>query len=168
MPELHRAAIALGSNLPSVFGGPRENLDEAVRRIAELGRVVAVSSYLTTAPEIYLEQPEFVNAAVLLETELEPRALMRGLLGIEGAMGRVRTGVPPKGPRLIDLDLIFFDDLVLESAELMLPHPGVAERRFVLRPLAEIAGDWLEPVSGKTVAAMLAELDLGGEAGAFM
>lgn len=168
MPEVHKAAIALGSNLPSVFGGPRENLDEAVRRFAEMGRVVAVSSYLATAPEIYLEQPEFVNAALLLETALEPLALMRGLLGIEGAMGRVRTGIPPKGPRLIDLDLIFFDAVVMETAELVLPHPGLAERRFVLGPLAEIAADWVEPVSGRTVAAMLAELDFGGKADVFM
>jgi 2-amino-4-hydroxy-6-hydroxymethyldihydropteridine diphosphokinase len=152
---MHKAAIALGANLPSTFGGPRENLDEAVRRISALGRVLAVSSYLATAPEIFTAQPEFLNAALLLETSLEPLDLMRALLEIESAMGRVRAGVPPKGPRTIDLDLIFFDDAVIESEELTLPHPGVAERKFVLAPLAEIAPDWNHPKTGMTVGKML-------------
>jgi 2-amino-4-hydroxy-6-hydroxymethyldihydropteridine diphosphokinase len=155
MPEIHNAAIALGSNLSSALGGPRENLDAAVARIGELGRVVAVSSYLTTAPEIYIDQPDFLNAALLLETPLGPVKLMRALLAIERAMGRVRTGVPPKGPRVIDLDLIFFDAVVMESDELTLPHSGVAERRFVLAPLAEIAAGWVHPGTGSTVAEML-------------
>ncbi len=156
---MHRAAIALGSNLSSGLGGPREHLDAAVQWIAELGRVVAVSSYLETSAEIYTDQPDFLNAALLLETELGPLELMRGLLGVEGVMGRVRTGIPPKGPRVIDLDLILFDAVVMDSDELKLPHPGAAERRFVLRPLAEIAADWVEPVSGLTVTEMLARLE---------
>jgi 2-amino-4-hydroxy-6-hydroxymethyldihydropteridine diphosphokinase len=156
MPELHQAAIALGSNLPSAWGAPVDNLREAIARIGELGRVTAVSSFLATAPEIFLDQPEFVNAALLLETALDPLALMRALLAIETSMGRIRSGVPAKGPRLIDLDLIFFDALVLDTAELTLPHPGVAERRFVLAPLAEVAPGWVHPVTGATVAEMLA------------
>ncbi len=156
MPELHQAAIALGSNLPSAWGAPADNLREAIARIGALGRVTAVSSFLATAPEMFLDQPEFVNAALLLETALDPLALMRALLAIETAMGRVRAGVPAKGPRLIDLDLIFFDALLLETPELALPHPGVAERRFVLAPLAEIAPELAHPVTGLTVADMLA------------
>jgi 2-amino-4-hydroxy-6-hydroxymethyldihydropteridine diphosphokinase len=156
MPELHQAAIALGSNLPSAWGAPVDNLLEAIARIGELGRVTAVSSFLATAPEIFLDQPEFVNAALLLETALDPLQLMCALLAIETAMGRIRSGVPAKGPRLIDLDLIFFDALVLDTAELTLPHPGVAERRFVLAPLAEVAPGWVHPVTGATVAEMLA------------
>jgi len=145
---MHRAAIALGSNLSSGLGGPRENLVAAVERIGALGRVAAVSSFVATEPEIYTAQPEFLNAALLLETALGALELMRALLGIERAMG----------PRIIDLDLIFFDDVVMESEELTLPHPGVAERRFVLGPLAEIAGDWVHPVSGVRVGEMLREL----------
>ena len=155
---MHRAAIALGSNLPSVFGGPADNLRVAVERIGGLGRVAAVSSFVETEPEMYLEQPRFVNAALLLETGLEPLELMRALLRIEQAMGRVRTGVPPKGPRTIDLDLIFFDDVAMETEVLTLPHPEVAERRFVLAPLAEIAGGWVHPASGLTVGEMLERL----------
>jgi len=158
MPELHTAAIALGSNLPSAFGSPEENLRTAVERIEALGRVVAVSSFRITEPEIYLYQPQFVNGALLVETELGPLELMRALLAIEQAMGRVRTGVPPKGPRTIDLDLIFFDDVAMETEVLTLPHPEVAERRFVLAPLAEIAGGWVHPASGLTVGEMLERL----------
>jgi 2-amino-4-hydroxy-6-hydroxymethyldihydropteridine diphosphokinase len=155
---MHRAAIALGANLSSSFGGPRENLDEAVARIAALGRVVAVSTYLASAAEIYTDQPEFLNAALVLETALWPVDLMRALLEIELAMGRVRTSVAPKGPRVIDLDLIFYDALVVESEELTLPHPGVAERRFVLAPLAEIAAEWVDPRTRLTVGEMLVRL----------
>jgi len=156
--RLHSAALALGSNLPSRLGGPRQNLDAAVERIGKLGRVTALSSYLATAPEINTDQPEFVNAALLLETRLDPLSLMHALLAIEVALGRVRTGVPPKGPRIIDLDLIFFDDVAMNSEELTLPHPGVAQRRFVLAPLAEIAPDWVHPTHGLTVREMLERL----------
>ena len=158
MPELHNTAVALGSNLPSKFGAPADNLREAIARITTLGQVKAVSSFLTTAPEIYAAQPNFVNAALLLETALPPLELMRALLAIELAMGRVRTGVPPKGPRLIDLDLIFYDDLVLDSPGLTLPHPALASRRFVLAPLAEIAPNLIDPVTNLTIAALLSRL----------
>jgi len=161
MPELpqprekHRAAIALGSNLSSSFGQPRDNILAAVDRIRSLGRVAAVSSLIVTDPEIYTDQPQFVNAALVLETELSPIELLHALLEIERQLGRIRTGVPPKGPRVIDLDLIFYDDIVMETDELTLPHPGAATRSFVLKPLAEIAGDWVHPVTGVLVGVMV-------------
>jgi 2-amino-4-hydroxy-6-hydroxymethyldihydropteridine diphosphokinase len=160
-----RAAIALGSNLASALGMREDNLREAVRRVAALGRVAAVSSFYETAPVGYAEQPDFLNAALVLETALEPLELMRGLLAIERAMGRDRSGSPPKGPRIVDLDLLLVDDLVLSGGrgddggvELTLPHPALGERRFVLEPLAEIAPGMRDPATGLTVAELLRAL----------
>ena len=147
--------MALGSNLDSKFGDREANLREAVRRIGTLGEVRAVSSFYDTEPVGQLEQPRFLNGALVMETELEPVALMRGLLGVERAMGRDRVGSVAKGPRVIDLDLLLYGDWVMSSEELMLPHPAMGERRFVLEPLAEIAPEWVHPIVGKTVREML-------------
>ena len=148
-------AVALGSNLKSSFGDREANLREAVRRIGEFGEVKAVSSFYDTEPVGYLEQPRFLNGALLLETELDPVTLLRDLLGVERAMGREREGPVAKGPRVIDLDLLLYGDSVLWSEELTLPHPEMQERRFVLEPLAEIAPEWVHPVLGMTVREML-------------
>ena len=152
------AAIALGSNLSSPWGDREANLREAVARVAKLGRMRAVSSFHDTKPVGCTDQPNFLNGAMLLETELEPVELMRALLAIERTMGRDRASVPAKGPRTIDLDLLMMDDVVLHTHELTLPHPAMAERRFVLEPLAEIAPAMADPVSGRTVVEMLARL----------
>ncbi len=152
------AAIALGSNLRSPLGDRDANLREAARRVGELGAVRAVSSFYDTAPVGYERQPNFLNAALLLETALEPLELMRALLAIERAMGRDRAKAIAKGPRMIDLDLLLVDDLVLTTPDLTLPHPAMAERRFVLEPLAEIAPAMVDPVSGRTIAELLARL----------
>ena len=157
------AAVALGSNLKSNFGDREANLREAVRQIGALGEVRAVSSFYDTEPVGYLEQPRFLNGALLLWTELEPVTLMRGLLGVERAMGRERKGTVAKGPRVIDLDLLLYREeggvgVVKATEELTLPHPEMQNRRFVLEPLAEIAPEWVHPVLGVTVRAMLAGL----------
>ena len=152
------AAIALGSNLESRFGDREANLREAVRRIGALGEVRAVSSFYDTEPVGYFEQPRFLNGALLLETDLDPRTLMRELLAVERAMGRERLGAIAKGPRVIDLDLLLFGDWVLWAEELILPHPRMEEREFVLEPLVEIAPEWVHPVLGVTVRELLERL----------
>jgi 2-amino-4-hydroxy-6-hydroxymethyldihydropteridine diphosphokinase len=167
-----RAAIALGSNLESKFGDREANLREAVRRIGALGEVQAVSSFYDTEPVGYLDQPRFLNGALALDTELGPRELMRELLGVERAMGRDRAAnqradVVVKGPRVIDLDLLSYaergdGDVVMATEELMLPHPEMQARRFVLEPLAEIAPEWVHPVLEVTVREMLARLGRDG------
>ena len=147
------AAIALGSNLSSRFGEPADNLREAARRLGDLGEVTAVSSFYLTAPIGYTDQPDFVNAAALLQTGLGPLELLRALLATERSMGRDRdVSLPAKGPRVIDLDLLLYEDLVLADPELTLPHPAMHQRLFVLDPLEEIASDWMHPVLGLTVA----------------
>ncbi len=172
------AAIALGSNLASPWGDRAATLREAVKRVAALGELRALSSFLDTAPVGYTDQPNFLNAAMLLETNLEPHDLLHALLAIECAMGRDRAAVvadpdqvaaaqsdafrsgnaPIKGPRIIDLDLLLMDDIVLATDDLSLPHPAMAKRRFVLEPLAEIAPTLLDPISRRTVAQLLARL----------
>jgi 2-amino-4-hydroxy-6-hydroxymethyldihydropteridine diphosphokinase len=154
------AAIALGSNLDSQYGDRAANLREAIRRIAVLGHLRAASAFYDTAPVGYTDQPDFLNAALLLQTDLEPLALMRALLAIERDMGRDRASnsALAKGPRIIDLDVLLMDDAVLTTPELTLPHPAMADRRFVLEPLAEIAPAMVHPISGQTIAELLAQL----------
>jgi 2-amino-4-hydroxy-6-hydroxymethyldihydropteridine diphosphokinase len=153
------AYIALGSNL----GDRSEMLSRAVDRLARFGRVVAVSSHYETEPVGYHEQPPFLNAVLGLETSLEPVALLEGLLAIEREMGRDRSGGIRFGPRIVDLDLLLLGDAVVETERLVLPHPALAERRFVLEPLAEIASGVVDPRSGKTVGELLAGLRDDGE-----
>lgn len=152
------AAIAMGSNLPSAMGDREVNLREAVERVRALGRVTAISSFRDTAPVEVVDQPRFLNGALLLETEMGATQLMRALLEVERSMGRVRQGEVAKGPRVIDLDLLLYEDLVATTAELTVPHPAMGERGFVLEPMAEIAPAMVHPVLGKTMAAMLGEL----------
>jgi 2-amino-4-hydroxy-6-hydroxymethyldihydropteridine diphosphokinase len=145
------AAIALGSNL----GDRDANLREALRRLAAVGNVVAASGFHDTEPVGYLDQPRFLNAAALLDTELEPLELLRALLAMELEMGRDRASAPAKGPRVIDLDLLLMGDVVMDTTQLVLPHPAMHERAFVLVPLTEIASEMMHPQLHKTVSEIL-------------
>lgn len=155
MPEL--VYLSLGSNM----GNREENLGQALRRVGELGRIVAVSSFYETEPVEFAHQAWFVNCAVALETDAEPLRVMRELLRIERDMGRER--VQKKGPRVIDLDILIFGDAVVSTPELTIPHPAMPGRRFVLQPLAEIAPELLHPTLHKKIRALLDELPPGQE-----
>jgi 2-amino-4-hydroxy-6-hydroxymethyldihydropteridine diphosphokinase len=149
--------IALGSNLPSPAGPPEQTLKAALAALEEKGVTVRrVSSFRRTAAWPDPAAPPFVNAAALLNTSLQPVALLKLLLAVETAFGRVRSH--PNAPRTLDLDLLAHGGTVLEEGPLILPHPRMAERLFVLEPLAEIVPAWRHPVSGLTPAEMLARL----------
>lgn len=148
------AAIALGSNL----GGREETLHAAVRALGSVGNVVAVSSFIETDPVGYTSQPRFINGAALLQTDLPPEDLLHALLAIEAQHGRDRSHGIAKGPRTLDLDVLLYGDTVLHTSTLVLPHPEMHRRAFVLRPLAEIAPGMLHPVLQRTVARLLEEL----------
>ena len=148
--------MALGSNLDSEFGDRETNLETAVARMAALGRVAAVSPFFDTEPVGSVPQPRFLNGAVLLDTELGPEELLHELLAVELGMGRDRSATTvEKGPRVIDLDLLLYDQEVRVHQDLVLPHPEMHLRRFVLEPLATIAPEWRHPILGHTVEEML-------------
>ena len=155
---METAYIALGANIPSPAGMPRQTLDAALLRLAELGRLTAQSSYYETAPVGFANQPTFLNAAAALETNLTPEDLLGHLLEIEHSFGRDRTHGIPNGPRTLDLDLILYGDRILNTKNLQLPHPRMAERSFVLLPLAEIAPTRIHPQSLKTMKQLLHDL----------
>ncbi len=151
------AYLGLGSNL-----GDREaNLREALERLETAGvRVLRRSSVYETEPQDLRDQPWFLNAAVQVTTDLFPLQLLFSIQNIEREMGRRR--VTPKGPRNIDIDILFYGRSVIHAADLEVPHPRIAQRRFVLEPLAEIAPELRHPVNGKTAREMLAALDPQG------
>lgn len=139
------AYIGLGSNL-----GDRDGLlRAALAALAETHgiRVVAVSTVRETEPVGHVDQPRFLNAVAAVETDLGPRALLAELLRIERSLGRTRAG-PRFGPRTIDLDLLLYDDLIVDEPGLHVPHPRLHERTFVLEPLAELAPDAVVPGRG--------------------
>jgi 2-amino-4-hydroxy-6-hydroxymethyldihydropteridine diphosphokinase len=149
------AYIALGSNL----GDRERTLHAAVDALAARPgiRVLTVSALIETDPVGYLDQPRFLNGVVALETELPARQLLAVLLEVERAFGRRREGVPPQGPRTLDLDLLLYGEAEIDEPGLRVPHPRLHERAFVLAPLAEVAPGLEVPGKGR-VEALLARV----------
>ena len=139
--------LSLGSNL----GNRGANLREAIRRLGDLGEVRRTSRIYETEPQELKRQPWFLNCAVELETAKMPRQLLSAILSIERAMGRRRSATTQKGPRNIDIDVLLFGVSVIHLPELTVPHPALHQRRFVLAPLAEIAGDTIHPVFKRSI-----------------
>ncbi|HEY0673608.1 MAG TPA: 2-amino-4-hydroxy-6-hydroxymethyldihydropteridine diphosphokinase [Longimicrobiales bacterium] len=138
-----RTFIGLGSNV----GDRGANLRRAVMLLRRQMAVVAVSSIYESDPVGYTDQPRFWNMVVQVETDLSPRALLECLIGIEQEMGRERSF--RNAPRNIDLDILLHDDVVMDEPGLNIPHPRIAQRAFVLKPLLELAPDLVDPASGQ-------------------
>jgi 2-amino-4-hydroxy-6-hydroxymethyldihydropteridine diphosphokinase len=141
--------LSLGSNI----GDRRANLQEAISLLAPSAHVLRVSPTYETEPVDYTDQAWFLNLVVEAETALSPTRLLSRLAAIERALGRVRT--IPKGPRTIDIDLLLYGDVAVDTTRLQVPHPRMAARRFVLAPLADLAPDLRHPLTRQTVSEML-------------
>ncbi len=142
---LKRVYLSLGSNM-----GEREaNLKAAIESLAALGKITAISSLYETEPVEFAAQPWFLNCVVELETEKMPRQLLAAILDIEKRLGRRR--VQKKGPRTLDIDILFFGNSTVKTKGLTIPHPAMQERRFVLEPLAEIAPEMRHPILKHTM-----------------
>jgi 2-amino-4-hydroxy-6-hydroxymethyldihydropteridine diphosphokinase len=152
----HVVYLALGSNL----GDRMANLRQALANLPPAVEVEAGSTVYETPPWGYLDQPSFYNQVVRAVTDLSPQDLLAYLKEIEQRLGRTET--VPNGPRPIDIDILFYDDLELETPQLGIPHPRMEGRAFVWVPLAEIAPDLIHPKLGKTAVQVVSELDCRG------
>jgi 2-amino-4-hydroxy-6-hydroxymethyldihydropteridine diphosphokinase len=145
--------LALGSNLGDRMG----NLTAAVQHLSQKLTIKKVSSVYETEPVYFKEQPLYLNAALSAVTRLDPFELLRFIKSIEGDLGRQPSF--RNAPRTIDIDILFYEDRIIEMPELTVPHPGIAERAFVLVPLAEVAPKLVHPVLRKKVSELLAAVE---------
>ncbi|MFB6276974.1 MAG: 2-amino-4-hydroxy-6-hydroxymethyldihydropteridine diphosphokinase [Halothece sp.] len=150
-------AIALGSNL----GESQQNLEQAISQLNQSPEITVndVSSWYETVP-VGPAQPNYLNGCALLTTSLPPHPLLDTLLSIETQFGRVRQ--ERWGARTLDLDLLLYEDIVLDTPRLQLPHPRMRERAFVLVPLEEIAPNWVDPITGSAIAQLKDTVDCSG------
>ena len=151
--KMHIAYLSLGTNL----GNRAQNIEAAIKSIKHLGKILQQSSLYVTDAWGKSDQPAFYNLALCLETKLDVKTLLHELLSVETAMGRVRHD--KWGPRLIDIDILLFDDLHEQIPGLLtIPHPEMQNRKFVLKPLVEIASSIIHPIFMKTMMTLLSEL----------
>ena len=150
----HTVYLALGSNL----GDRLANLKQAIDSLTPQMEVRAKSSVYETPPWGYADQPKFLNQVVKAKTYLEPEPLLKHLKRLEVALGRQASF--PNGPRLIDMDILFYDELIVNTPSLVIPHPRLHERGFVLLPLMDISPDLVHPLSRKRVREMAAQTDV--------
>lgn len=152
----HIVYLALGSNL----GDRLANLKQAVASLSPQMDVKAKSHIYETLPWGYEEQPKFLNQAVKIQTYLEPEPLLKHIKRLEIALGRKASF--QNGPRLIDIDILFYDEIIIDTPELTIPHPRLQERGFVLLPMMDIAPDLVHPLTRKSIREMVAFCNLGG------
>lgn len=149
---MNKVYLLIGGNI----GDRLANLNTAIAYVEQsCGKMLKASAIYETEAWGFKEQAAFLNQAILIETELDAVQLMQTLLGIEKQLGRIR--INPLGPRTIDIDIIYFNEEIVETEIVSIPHPRLAERNFVLMPLAEIAPDYIHPVFNKTNALLLKE-----------
>ncbi|MBO4707802.1 MAG: 2-amino-4-hydroxy-6-hydroxymethyldihydropteridine diphosphokinase [Elusimicrobiaceae bacterium] len=143
--------LALGSNIE-----PDKNVKLALKELAKIGKIISVSKFIKTKPEGYLNQADFLNGAIKFQTNLMPQNLLKELKNIEHFLKR---NTPFRnGPRTIDIDIIFYGNLILKTPNLIIPHPRADKRFFVLKPLSEIAPNKTHPIFKKQVKTLLKEL----------
>ncbi|MBN1843570.1 MAG: 2-amino-4-hydroxy-6-hydroxymethyldihydropteridine diphosphokinase [Deltaproteobacteria bacterium] len=162
MPDdsFHAVYIGVGSNV----GKREENCRKAISSVAACGGCLldCQSRLYETEPVGLNEQAWFINGVVRIRTNLQPKALLIQLQDIEQAMGR-RPGGPRFGPRVLDLDILFFDDQIVQTTQLQIPHPRLHKRRFVLKPLCDISPELVHPALGQTMQSLLSNLENGGK-----
>lgn len=156
----HTACIGVGSNL----GDKQENCHRGIAALTSNGasRMLKQSRMYRTEPVDYLDQDWFVNCAVQIETVLNPFELLAALQAIQKQAGRIRDAVR-FGPRILDMDILYVDRLVIDHPDLILPHPRLHLRRFVLQPLCDVDPDWRHPILDQTVRELLSHLDSAGQ-----
>ncbi len=139
------AVLGLGSNIEPAA----DYLEQAIKSLRRLGTIIRISTIIKTAPVDYTRQADFLNCVLVLETQLSPQKLLTACQKIENKLGRVR--LIDKGPRTIDIDILLYKDLIINTSKLVIPHPELAERQFVLISLVEICPDYIHPLLNKSM-----------------